>query len=63
MFKVWYLNFQTFSLEEFDNVNDAIEYGKRKGFDFCIVDSANDNDWVYSWCPFRGGRWFTEQEA
>lgn len=56
MYKVFWINFGYHSLETFAILDQAIEYGKSKGFEFRI---DQDSKIIYSWSPITGGRRWT----
>ena len=45
MYEVWFINFKYLANEVFESLEEAIEYGKQKGFEFSVF---LDNDLVGS---------------
>lgn len=59
MFSIYFVNFQYYSSETFNTVDDAIDYGKEKGFDFRVDYQADGKSMpVAAWSIIRGLRWF-----
>lgn len=45
MYEVWFINFQYLADQVFETLEEAIQYGKQKGFEFSVFC---DNDLVGS---------------
>lgn len=50
-YRVYFINHDYYSQEEFDTCNGAIAYGIDKGFEFAVHYGS---DVVASWGPIRG---------
>lgn len=50
-FRVFYTNFDYFAQYTFSSYDEAIAYGKSKGFEFCVYLGS---ELVGSWSPIGG---------
>jgi hypothetical protein len=53
-FRVYYINFDYYSQEEFESIEDAVAYGKTKCFEFRVDDPSGNP--VCAWSPIGGLR-------
>ncbi len=58
LYTVYYSNFGYYSQERFATVEDAIEYGKSKGFEFSV--GCDRQPLIYAWGPIKSGHWYDE---
>ena len=56
MYRIYYINFDYYSAEEFTSFGAALDYGKSKSFEFRI--DAEDGTPLASWSPIGGFREF-----
>ena len=56
MYRIYWTNMDYSSQEKLHTVNDAIAYGKSKGFEFQVYDSKDNL--IASWRTFAGLRYW-----
>jgi hypothetical protein len=60
MYTVHFTNFGYRSSKEFDSVDEAVQFGKDKGFEFNV---QNGSLVVASWSPIGGLRFITKERV
>ena len=55
-YQIYYTNFGYGSMNVFTSVEEAVAFGKNRGFEFTVSPADDRADILYSWSPIFGAR-------
>jgi len=62
MFRIYFTNLEWHSQETFNDIQEALDYGISKGFDF-RVESSDGIDIICAWSIISGTRWYANDPS